>query len=207
MRGFAPGGDAAGDRSVDAVLAMCCVLALGRIPTEVRNRTVPSLETFKPLQGQAVSAASPHHRIGDAARLSGVPAATIRYYEKEGLLPVQVRADNRYRLYSDDEIHRLRFIRLCRAMDMSLDEVRTLLSLGRGPDTAADHAACATVDEHLSHVRTRLHELQALESQLLSLRGRCDGTDGSRCHVIEALHDRADADPLPLPDPPARRHV
>ncbi|XDF37211.1 Cd(II)/Pb(II)-responsive transcriptional regulator [Paracidovorax avenae] len=154
-----------------------------------------------------MSAASPHHRIGDAARLSGVPAANIRYYEKEGLLPAQARADNRYRLYSDDEIHRLRFIRLCRAMDMSLDEVRTLLSLGRGADTAADHAACATVDEHLLHVRTRLRELQALEAQLLSLRGRCDGTDGSRCHVIEALHDRADADPLPLPDPPARRHV
>ncbi|BFO55051.1 Cd(II)/Pb(II)-responsive transcriptional regulator [Acidovorax sacchari] len=154
-----------------------------------------------------MSAASPHHRIGDAARLSGVPTANIRYYEKEGLLPAQARADNRYRLYSEDEIHRLRFIRLCRAMDMSLDEVRTLLSLGRGADTAADHAACATVDEHLLHVRTRLRELQALEAQLLSLRGRCDGTDGSRCHVIEALHDRADADPLPLPDPPARRHV
>ncbi|MDA8520267.1 Cd(II)/Pb(II)-responsive transcriptional regulator [Acidovorax sp. NCPPB 4044] len=154
-----------------------------------------------------MSAPSPYHRIGDAARLSGVPAANIRYYEKEGLLPAQARADNRYRLYSDDEIHRLRFIRLCRAMDMSLEEVRTLLSLGRGPGSAADHAACATVDEHLLHVRTRLQELQALEAQLLSLRGRCDGADGSPCRVIDALHARADAQPLPSPEPLARRHV
>ena len=71
---------------------------------------------------------SPRHRIGDAARLSGVPPANIRYYEKEGLLPAQTRADNRYRLYSDEEVHRMRFVRLCRAMDMSLQEVRGLLA-------------------------------------------------------------------------------
>ena len=69
------------------------------------------------------------HRIGEAARQSGVSAANIRYYEKEGLLPPGARSDNSYRLYSADEVHRLRFIRLCRAMDMSLDEVRTLLAL------------------------------------------------------------------------------
>jgi DNA-binding transcriptional MerR regulator len=158
------------------------------------------LETLKLLEGQAMQ-----HRIGDAARLSGVPAANIRYYEKEGLLAAQARADNRYRLYSDDEVHRLRFVRLCRAMDMSLDEVRTLLALDAG-GTADGHAACATLDEHLGHVRTRLAELHALEQELRALRGRCDGT-GGECHVIEALHARADAEPVPPPAPLARRHV
>lgn len=148
---------------------------------------------------------SPHHRIGDAARLSGVPPANIRYYEKEGLLPDQVRADNSYRLYSDEEVHRLRFVRLCRAMDMSLGEVRTLLALDAG-STIDGHAACATLDEHLDHVRTRLAELRTLEQQLLALRGRCDGT-GGQCHVIEALHERADAEPVPALAPLARRHV
>ncbi|GAA6119487.1 Cd(II)/Pb(II)-responsive transcriptional regulator [Acidovorax sp. FG27] len=150
-------------------------------------------------------APSPHHRIGDAARLSGVSAANIRYYDKEGLLPAPARGDNQYRLYTDDEVHRLRFIRLCRAMDMSLDEVRSLLALDvRSPE--ADHAACATLDEHLSHVRTRLEELRVLEAELLSLRGRCNG-EGAHCRVIEALHERADAQPAPAPGPASRRHV
>ena len=71
-------------------------------------------------------------RIGEAAKRSGVAAANIRYYEKERLLSAGVREDNQYRLYSDSDVHRLRFIRLCRAMDMSLDEVRTLLALDGG---------------------------------------------------------------------------
>src|SRR5574337_701181 len=166
---------------------------------------MPRSETLKPLEGQAMLRKSPRHRIGDAARLSGVPPANICYYEKEGLLPAQARADNRCRLYSDEEGHRLRFVRLCRAMDMSLEEVRTLLALDAAAG-GADHAACATLDEHLDHVRTRLAELSTLERQLLALRGRCDGT-GGQCHVIEALHARADAEPVPALAPLARRHV
>ncbi|QNP48468.1 MerR family transcriptional regulator [Diaphorobacter aerolatus] len=147
-----------------------------------------------------MSLQSPQYRIGDAARLSGIPAASIRYYEKEGLLPEQARAGNQYRLYTDDEIHRLRFVRLCRAMDMSLGEVRTLLALDHRAAQGDAHAACVTLDEHLEHVRTRLAELQTLEQELLSLRGRCDGT-GGHCHVIEALHERADAEPVPPRSP------
>ncbi len=151
---------------------------------------------------------SPRHRIGDAARLSGVSAANIRYYEKEGLLSGHTRAENRYRLYSEDEVHRLRFVRLCRAMDMSLQEVRTLLQLDARAvhDDGADHAACATLDEHLLHVRTRLDELRVLERELRALRARCDGT-GGQCHVIEALHERADAQPVPPPAAAPKRHV
>ena len=150
-------------------------------------------------------ASSPRHRIGDAARLSGVSAANIRYYEREGLLAQGVRADNSYRVYSDAEVHRLRFVRLCRAMDMSLDEVRALLALD-AHGTSSQHAACATLDAHLTHVRTRLRELRVLERALQELRGRCDGT-GQECHVIEALHARADAEPIPVPAAVGRRHV
>lgn len=134
-------------------------------------------------------AQTPRHRIGDAARQSGVSAANIRYYEKEGLLPAGPRESNSYRLYSASDVHRLRFIRLCRAMDMSLDEVRTLLALDLRRKADCD-AARDTLDEHLQHVRSRLEELRALESDLLALRNRCDGTDG-HCHIIEALHARA----------------
>lgn len=146
-----------------------------------------------------------HHRIGEAARLSGVSAANIRYYEKEGLLAPGGRADNSYRLYGDADVHRLRFIRLCRAMDMSLDEVRTLLELDLSSKTDCD-AACETLDSHLEHVRERLQELQALEHDLLALRNRCDGS-GDHCRIIEALHARADAQTLPARSTAAKRHV
>lgn len=149
---------------------------------------------------------SPQHRIGDAARLSGVSAANIRYYEKEGLLRPGVRGDNSYRFYSSADLHRLRFIRLCRTMDMSLDEVRRLLAIDAASDQA-DHQACATLDEHLAHVRQRLAELRVLEKELRGLRGRCDGQAG-HCQVIEALHERAEAQDLPpQPSASALRHV
>lgn len=147
-----------------------------------------------------------HYRIGEVARQSGVSAANIRYYEKEGLLAPGARADNSYRLYSDDDVHRLRFIRLCRAMDMSLDEVRTLLALDWSRKADCD-AARDTLDEHLQHVRSRLAELRALEADLLALRGRCDGSD-AHCHIIEALHERADAQAaMPSSGGVGKRHV
>ena len=100
-------------------------------------------------------------RIGEAAHASGVSAANIRYYEKQGLMAPQGRGDNSYRLYSDADVHTLRFIRLCRAMDMSLDEVRTLLNLdlAQKADCLAADAALAS---HIAHVAERLVELQGL---------------------------------------------
>lgn len=147
------------------------------------------------------------YRIGEAAQQSGVTAANIRYYEKEGLLAPGLRSDNSYRLYAGTDVHRLRFIRLCRAMDMSLDEVRTLLALDWSKKEDCD-AARDTLDDHLQHVRARLAELQALEADLLALRSRCDGSD-AHCHIIEALHARADAQPLATSAStgPGKRHV
>lgn len=143
------------------------------------------------------------YRIGAAAQLSGVAPATIRYYEKEKLLAPHGRSANSYRFYSDEDIHRLRFIRLCRAMDMSLPEVRSLLAI---EPESADHQACATLDAHLGHVQERLAELQALALQLQALRGRCDGRD-AHCHVIEALHECAQAQPPAPARPVPLRHV
>ncbi|MFP8777426.1 Cd(II)/Pb(II)-responsive transcriptional regulator [Hydrogenophaga sp. RWCD_12] len=145
-------------------------------------------------------------KIGEAARRSGVSAANIRYYEREGLLAPQARSsDNDYRLYNADDVHRLRFIRLCRAMDMSLDEVRTLLALDLGRKADCSRA-CEVLDEHLRHVRERLAELRALEKDLRGLRERCDGSD-DHCHIIEALHERADAAALAPVTAGPRRHV
>jgi DNA-binding transcriptional MerR regulator len=129
--------------------------------------------------------------IGQAAKRSGISAANIRYYEKEGLIPARGAGDNQYRSYSDADIAQLRFIRRLRSLDMSLDEVRSLLHLDLRKKSDCQTAR-DTLDAHLAHVRVRLAELRSLEKELSSLRQRCDGT-GAQCHLIEALHQQADA--------------
>ena len=128
--------------------------------------------------------------IGQAAKMSGVNAANIRFYEKEKLIGRHGMGVGSYRMYSDEDVHQLRFIRQLRSLDMTLAEVRTLLGLDlrkkRDCQTARD-----TLDAHIGHVRERRQELKALEKNLINLRSRCDGQD-AHCHIIEALHTQAD---------------
>jgi DNA-binding transcriptional MerR regulator len=137
---------------------------------------------------------SPGYLIGQAAKLSGVSSANIRFYEKEKLIRRHETSANSYRIYSDEDVHQLRFIRQLRSLDMTLDEVRTLLGLDlrkkRDCQTARD-----TLDDHIGHVRERLKELRVLEKNLIDLRSRCDGGD-DHCHLIEALHAQADTAPV-----------
>jgi DNA-binding transcriptional MerR regulator len=145
------------------------------------------------------------YQISQAAALSGVTPANIRFYEKEKLLSPLGRSDNSYRMYSEGDVHQLRFIRACRSLDMSLSEVRTLLGLNL--NSKADCAtARGSLDAHLGHVRARLAELKALEKDLKALRGRCDGLD-TTCHIIEALHERADRLPKAERTALKKRHV
>ncbi len=148
---------------------------------------------------------SPSYLIGKAASLSGVTPANIRFYEKSGLLQAGARSSNAYRSYSDRDVHQLRFIRLCRTMDMSLEEVRSLLRLDlkKKSDCAI---ANETLTDHIAHVGKRLGELRALQKDLENLRSRCDGT-GPKCLIIEALHDKAERLSPATPRARGHRHV
>ena len=162
--------------------------------------------TLMPTTAMATSLSAPaHYRIGQAAATTGVTPANIRFYEKQKLLSPQGRSENSYRLYSDGDLHQLRFIRACRALDMSLDEVRTLLGLDLNNKGDCSTARSA-LDAHLEHVRARLAELKALEEDLKALRSRCDGQD-PKCHIIEALHERADNLPRRAATKVGLRHV
>ncbi len=145
------------------------------------------------------------YRIGEAARLSGVSAANIRYYEKEKLIGRRIDSASSYRMYSAEDVHQLRFIRLLRGMDMSLAEVRALLGLNLRLKTDCD-AARDALEAHIGHVHTRLGELRQLEKQLQALRNSCDG-QGGHCHIIEALHAQADAPVRPRSKGASTRHV
>jgi Cd(II)/Pb(II)-responsive transcriptional regulator len=126
-------------------------------------------------------------RIGALARRTHCPAETIRYYEREGLLPPPARTTGNYRLYGHGHLERLSFIRNCRSLDMTLAEIRTLLRL-RDAREADRHAAHVLLDEHISHVATRIAELQQLTRQLRALRRQCQFAHPQKdCAILDGL--------------------
>ena len=130
---------------------------------------------------------NPSLRIGELARKSGCPADTIRFYEREGLLPVPVRTAGNYRLYGPAHAARLVFIRNCRLLDMTLDEIRELLSV-RDLATQDCTAAHRLIDDHMAHVADRIAELHLLEKQLKSLRRNCsEGRRNGPCAILDDL--------------------
>jgi Cd(II)/Pb(II)-responsive transcriptional regulator len=114
--------------------------------------------------------------IGALARRMQCQAETIRFYEREGLLPAPARSAGNYRLYGQLHVERLAFIRRCRSLDMTLDEIRVLLQLR---DKPADSCAAvnSVLDAHIQHVADRIADLHTLQQQLHDLRRRCASTD------------------------------
>ncbi|MBL8318403.1 MAG: Cd(II)/Pb(II)-responsive transcriptional regulator [Burkholderiaceae bacterium] len=130
-------------------------------------------------------------RIGDLAEATGTAVETIRFYELEGLIPAARRADNNYRVYSAAHAERLAFIRHCRNLDMTLDEIRTLLRLRDAP--ARDCGGVnALLDEHIGHVAQRIRELRSLERDLKTLRARCAVPHAlGECGILNELDSAA----------------
>ncbi|KRB96391.1 Cd(II)/Pb(II)-responsive transcriptional regulator [Hydrogenophaga sp. Root209] len=125
-------------------------------------------------------------QIKELARATGVDVETIRYYEKQGLLPAPARRDNGYREYEVAHLERLSFIRHCRALDMPLADVNRLLGFVDEPDAHFGEVDLL-VDDQLARVRARLKSMRALEKQLLQLRARCSGTHEGRCGILDEL--------------------
>lgn len=127
-------------------------------------------------------------KIGELAQAAACPAETIRYYEREGLLPEPARSDGNYRLYGEPHLQRLAFIRRCRSLDMALDEIRVLLRLRDAPEDNCGEVN-AVLGEHIGHVSHRIAELQALKRQLEALRDCCKESRAARdCGILNALN-------------------
>lgn len=110
-------------------------------------------------------------KIGELAKQTDCAVETIRYYERENLLPEPARSDGNYRVYTQVHAERLTFIRNCRTLDMTL-EIRALLTLRDSPQDQCE-SVNALIDEHILHVKARIDGLLALQTQLLDLRQRC----------------------------------
>lgn len=132
-------------------------------------------------------------KIGELAAATDTPVETIRYYEREGLLPTPARTAGNYRVYGSPQAQRLAFIRRCRALDMTLDEVRRLLAFvdSPGPDCADVNRL---LDEHLRHVRQRMVELKRLDRELRQLRQQCQAQGpASDCGILRQLRATPEA--------------
>lgn len=126
-------------------------------------------------------------KIGALSRSTGCAVETIRYYEREGLLPVPARSEGNYRIYGAEHGERLTFIRNCRALDMTLDEVRRLLGLRDG-EAENCGGVNSLIDEHIEHVRARIANLQGLQQQLIELRRRCLEPHAAQCEILQQLN-------------------
>ena len=132
-------------------------------------------------------------RIGELAKAAQTQSETIRYYERQGLLPEAARTEGNYRAYEASHVQRLAFIRHCRSLDMTLEEIRTLLGF---KDAPAQHCGKVNglLDEHIGHVALRIRELKALEKELRTLRQQCAlGQATADCGILNGLEQAARA--------------
>ncbi len=124
--------------------------------------------------------------IGQVSVLTGCNIETIRYYEKEGMLPPPGRTTGGHRLYSSKLVQRLRFIRRSRELGFSLAEIRQLLEIVDG-----EHVSCVKVKEiadlHLLDIREKITDLRKMETTLAELARQCSGRDVPDCPIVEVL--------------------
>jgi MerR family transcriptional regulator, copper efflux regulator len=127
--------------------------------------------------------------MGKAAQAAGLSRKALRVYEAKGLLPATERSDAGYRLYSDDDIAVLRFIRRARTLGLSLDEIGDILDLRRG-GAAPCRYVVALLEERIREVDRTITELRRLRSTLADTRAsaeqhRRDYPDDGLCRIIE----------------------
>lgn len=126
-------------------------------------------------------------KIGELGDKTGVDAETIRYYEKVGILPKPARTEGNYRQYGEAHVDRLRFVRHCRSLDMTLDEIRVLLQFRDAPDSNCGEVN-TLLDEHIGHVTQRIVALSELEKELRKLRRQCRKAQKSKdCGILARI--------------------
>lgn len=124
--------------------------------------------------------------IGELAKLTQTVVETIRFYEQAGVLIPPPRTAGGYRNYGADQVHRLTFVRRCRELGFSLDEVRSLLRIADQSEES-----CAAVSQiagaHLDEVRNKIKRLRRLERTLAGLKKSCRGGKIKQCRILESL--------------------
>lgn len=127
--------------------------------------------------------------IGAVAKRAGVPIDTIRYYEREGLLPEPLRRASGYRSYGESAVAQLRFIRRAKELGFTLEEIRELLALSRDRQRGVT-AVKKRAQQRLAAIEARIAELQRVRDGLVELVVSCPGHGApEQCPILRALND------------------
>lgn len=126
------------------------------------------------------------HNIGEAAALTGVSAKSIRHYESIHLMPEAGRTFAGYRIYTDDDLHRIRFIKRSRSLGFSMKQIHDLLGLWDNKRrSSADVKKLARA--HADDLDARIREMEAMKRTLEHLAKRCHGDSRPSCPILDDL--------------------
>lgn len=139
--------------------------------------------------------------IGEAAAASGVSAKMIRYYESIGLISNVARTDSGYRIYSEDDIHMLGFVRRARDLGFSVEQMTALLALWSDRSRASADVKRIAM-EHVAELERKMREIRDMSKTLRHLAEHCHGDDRPNCPIIESLSSGHEAGPA---KPPKKR--
>ena len=125
--------------------------------------------------------------IGELASLCGVSRDTVRFYERERLLPAPRRSASGYRLYEEPDAARVRFVRRAQAIGLTLDDIRELLSI-RGARTPQEcRRVAARLKARIEAVDQKIAQLKAFREELARNLERCERVDSDSCPVVSEL--------------------
>jgi MerR family gold-responsive transcriptional activator of gol and ges genes len=122
--------------------------------------------------------------IGKAARVSGVNAKLIRHYESIGIIPKAQRTDSGYRVYSENEVHILTFVKRARSLGFSMAEIKRLVGLWRNKSRASAEVKSLALN-HIQVLETKISELEHMAKTLRQLARSCRGDDRPSCPILE----------------------
>ena len=131
--------------------------------------------------------------IGELAERLGVNTKTIRYYESIGLVPEPERTASGYRVYTEDDVERLVFIKSAQRLGLALDEVREILALRERGGAPCNYVQ-GLISQEVAQIDRRLVELRGLRAELVALERRAQDSPaakGSICGLIEHVRQKA----------------
>jgi Cu(I)-responsive transcriptional regulator len=134
----------------------------------------------------AVAKEHGYYSIGKAAELSGVTPKMIRHYESLELIPKAERTAGDYRVYTQADIHTLRFVRRARTLGFSIEEISTLLSLWRNQRRTSEQVKRLAL-KHIAELDTKIAELQSMRAALANLARSCHGDSRPDCPILDDL--------------------